>query len=118
MVSGGASVLASRIFPQPDGSRVRSPHRFWHLSDEFWLFPGPMLRKFFANGVSLARQLCRVPRSLFELFRIARSALRVGPLALLLAVTFLWASTLQLFSAAAAVNITVHSEPLRAGRIS
>src|SRR2546426_218717 len=118
MVSGGASVLASRIFPQPDGSRVRSPHRFWHLSDEFWLFPGPMLRKFFANGISLARQPRRVPRSLFELFRIPRSALRVGRLALLLAVIFLLLSMFQLFSAAATVNITVHSEPLHAGRIT
>src|SRR5256885_963053 len=77
-----------------------------------------MLRKFCATAVSLARQPRRARRALLELFRIRRSALRVRPFALLLAVTFLWASTLKLFSGAAAVNITVHSEPLHSGRIS
>src|SRR5438046_2398343 len=59
-----------------------------------------MLSDLFAHGISLARQLCR------------------QRLALLLAVTFLLSSTLQLFSAAAGVNIIVHSEPLHSGRIS
>src|SRR6266404_3621857 len=59
-----------------------------------------MLRDLFASGISSARQLCR------------------ERIALLLAVTFLLSSTLQLFSAAAGVNIIVHSEPLHSGRIS
>lgn len=48
----------------------------------------------------MARQLCR------------------ERLALLIAVTFLLSSTLQLISAAAGVNVIVHAEPLHSGRIS
>ena len=59
-----------------------------------------MLRKLFAHGVTSARQFCR------------------ERLALLLALTFLLSSASQLFSAVAAVNIFIHSEPLHSGRIS
>src|SRR5437879_13923149 len=59
-----------------------------------------MLRGIFAHEVSLARQIGR------------------EWLALLLAVTFLLLSTLELFPAATATHIIVRSEPLHSGRIS
>ncbi|HYV26312.1 MAG TPA: hypothetical protein VFA77_02180, partial [Candidatus Eisenbacteria bacterium] len=59
-----------------------------------------MLTDLFAHGGLLSRQLAR------------------ERLALILIATFLSSGVSQLFSAAAGVNIIVHSEPLHSGRIS